>query len=82
MSDIKKFERPDGIILYTDQDDKYRMTAVIPDGMTAVRPFAFKGNDKLIKVYIPNSVTSIGEQAFLGCKSLESISIPKNIAVH
>lgn len=51
----------------------------IPDTITAIGNYAFKGCDSLTSADIPDSVTSIGECAFLGCHSLSRISIPDSV---
>jgi hypothetical protein len=43
---------------------------VIPDGVTRIDGWAFKGCDSLTSVNIPNSVTQIESDAFLNCESL------------
>lgn len=48
-------------------------TWVIPDGTTAIKPGACKGNSLLRSVTIPGSVTEIGEGAFEDCTSLAEI---------
>ncbi len=40
---------------------------VIPDGVTSIGSYAFRGCDSLTSVTIGNGVTSIGEYAFAGC---------------
>ena len=46
---------------------------VIPDGVTAIAPYAFEDCDDLISVVIGASVTSIGECAFDYCDGLIEI---------
>lgn len=57
--------------------------SVVYDGIvydvTGIDDAAFKGCNKLDRVYIPNSVLCIGASAFYDCKSLESISFPENL---
>lgn len=52
---------------------------VIPDGVTAIKDFAFRDWSALTSVTIPNSVTSIGGCAFMGCTNLHSINIPNSV---
>jgi len=54
-------------------------TLSIPDGVTAIKDYAFCGFRGLTSVTLPNSVTSIGQQAFNGCYRLNSINIPNSI---
>ena len=51
----------------------------IPDSVTKIGDFAFKGCRNLESVTIPNSVTKIGDGAFEDCSSLESITIPDSV---
>ena len=52
---------------------------VIPDGVTSIKHFAFRGCSSLTSITIPNSVTSIGRSAFSSCSSLNSITIPNSV---
>ena len=51
----------------------------IPDSVTSICTFAFKGCESLTSVTIPNSVTNIGDYAFFICKSLTTITIPNSV---
>ena len=46
------------------------MDSVIPDCVTSIGEWAFRGCSSLKSITIPKSVTSIGEWAFRGCSSL------------
>ena len=52
---------------------------VIPDGITAIRDYAFFANNNIVSVTIPNSVTYIGNYAFAYCTYLASINIPNGV---
>jgi len=52
---------------------------VIPDGVTSIGGYAFRGCTGLTSIEIPNSVTSIGSQAFDGCTGLTSVSIGNGV---
>ncbi len=52
---------------------------IIPNSVTSIGEFAFRGCTGLTSVTIPNSVTSIGDWAFNGCSSLTSITIPNSV---
>ena len=51
----------------------------IPDSVTSIGDYAFRGCNNLISVTIPDSVTSIGNAAFAFCKNLASITIPDGV---
>ena len=52
---------------------------VIPDGVTSIGDYAFRGCSGLTSVTIPDSVTSIGDYAFSGCSGLTSVTIPDSV---
>ena len=52
---------------------------VVPQGVTAIKPFAFYECSRLTSVTIPDSVTSIGNYAFYWCSSLTGITIPDSV---
>lgn len=54
---------------------------IIPDGITAIAPLAFKNCAQLESIIIPNSVTYIGHHAFEGCVSIEEVRFPMGIEV-
>ena len=52
---------------------------VIPNGITGIFTYAFRGCIGLTSMTIPNSVMSIGEQAFCNCQGLTSVTIPNSV---
>jgi hypothetical protein len=52
---------------------------IIPDFVTSLGAYAFKGCTRLSSVTIGNSVASIGKKAFAGCSSLSSVTIPDSV---
>ena len=52
---------------------------VIPQGVTSIGDYAFRGCSGLTSITIPNSVTSIGEEAFSYCSRLTSVTIPNSV---
>lgn len=59
--------------LYINNEPATSIT--IPDGVTAISSYAFRGCSGLTSITIPNSVTSIGNYAFYGCSGLTSVTI-------
>ena len=51
----------------------------IPDGVTSIAWYAFRGCSSLTEIVIPDSVTSIGGSAFSNCNSLTEIVIPNSV---
>ena len=49
---------------------------VIPDSVTSIGTYAFRGCTSLTSVAIPDSVTSIGSSAFSGCTNIASAAMP------
>ena len=54
-------------------------SVTIPNTVTIIDIYAFRGCSGLTSITIPNSVTSIGEQAFYNCSALSSITIPNSV---
>ena len=52
----------------------------IPDSVTSICTFAFKGCESLTSVTIPSSVTNLGDNVFEHCINLSSIIIPDGLA--
>lgn len=52
---------------------------IIPDGVTSIDDYAFRGCSGLTSVTIPDSVTSIGDNAFYNCSDMTSVTIPKSV---
>ena len=59
--------------------ENYEGEYIIPDGVTAIAPLAFKNCSQLESIVIPNSVRHIGHHAFEGCTAIEEIKIPIGI---
>lgn len=51
----------------------------IPEGTTAVGPWAFFGNSYLRKIYFPESLEKIKEAAFEDCSTLEEVDFSKDM---
>ncbi|MBO5801888.1 MAG: leucine-rich repeat protein [Alistipes sp.] len=52
---------------------------IIPDSVTSIGYYAFKGFTSLTSITIPDSVTSIGDYAFYFCSSLTSVTIGNGV---
>lgn len=52
---------------------------VIPDSVTIIGDYAFRGCFEVKSVTIPESVRSIGDYAFSACSRLESVTIPDSV---
>ncbi len=63
--------------LYVDNVELKILT--IPNEITEIKPYVFRGCSGLTSITIPNGVTSIGQSAFSGCSLLESITIPDSV---
>lgn len=61
--------------------DNVMSNIIIPDSVTNIGEYAFKGCYNLTNIIIPNSVTEIGEFSFSNCYKLENISLPNNLKV-
>ena len=61
--------------------DKNITEFTIPDGVTEIENWAFRGCSSLKSITIPDSVTKIWIGAFRGCKSLKSVTIPDSVTV-
>ena len=53
--------------------------SMIPNSVTSIGSYAFRGCSGLTSLAIPNSVTSIGSVAFYKCSGLTSITIPNSV---
>ena len=51
----------------------------IPDSVTSIGDYAFKGCTSLTSATIPDSVASIGDSAFYSCTSLTNVTIPNSV---
>ena len=51
----------------------------IPNSITSIESYKFRGCGSLTTIEIPDSVTSIGSSAFSGCISLTNIEIPNSV---
>ncbi len=54
---------------------------IIPEGVTAIGPDAFRGCTDLVFVMIPDSVTSIGDESFANCPKLTSVTVSPDCSI-
>ncbi len=59
--------------------NRYIVSAVIPDGVTDIGKYSFKGCVGLSSVKFPDTLKSIREGAFYGCKSLKNVDLPDSV---
>ncbi len=52
----------------------------IPEGVTAIKQYAFYDAESITSISIPNSVLSIGNQSFRQCSNLTSITIGNSVS--
>lgn len=64
---------------YHETDAKKIQSITIPNSVTEIGEYAFRGCTSLKSLTLPNGVTKIGEAAFLDCSSLTSITLPQNV---
>ena len=64
--------------LYSDENTEIT-NLIIPNSVTSIGSYAFRGCSGLTSVTIGNSVTSIGYSAFSGCSGLTSVTIPNSV---
>lgn len=53
----------------------------VPEGITAIAPFAFSENRQITEVVLPETLCHIGEGAFFGCSGLRDIRFPSALCV-
>ena len=63
-------EVEDGVLLYYDGS---RRTVVVPEGVTAIGDYAFRGRRNVESVLLPHTLRRIGMEAFAGCTALRNV---------
>ena len=51
----------------------------IPEGITEIGKYAFRGCSKLERIRLPDSLERIGNNAFENCTSLRTVHLPENV---
>lgn len=59
--------------------NRYIVSVVIPDGVTDIGKYSFKGCIGLSSVKFPDTLKSVREGAFYGCKSLKNVKLPDSV---
>ena len=84
--DNKNYSSEDGVLFDKEKTMLIKYPAgkvateyTIPEGVTSIGEWTFRGCTSLSSITIPDSVTSIGMNAFSGCTSLSSITIPESV---
>ncbi|MBR0273974.1 MAG: leucine-rich repeat protein [Bacteroidaceae bacterium] len=54
-------------------------STIIPESVTKIGDYAFRGCSGLTSIVLPEGVTTIGNFAFYDCGNLESIAIPNSV---
>ena len=80
-SDIQSIVLPDSITVLDAAFPFCDMLAeiVIPEGVTEITSYTFRGCTSLERVVLPESLTAIHGNAFFDCTSLSEITIPKQV---
>lgn len=60
-------------------DCKTLTSVTLPNSVTNIKDYAFKGCEFLETVVLPDSITGIYGEAFSGCSALNSINIPESV---
>ena len=79
--DVETYEIPWGIkkIGVGAFEGSALTSVIIPDSVTSIGLYAFRGMDYLTELTIPEGVTSIGGQNFYGNSSMTTIRIPASL---
>jgi hypothetical protein len=56
--------------------NKHLLNIILPDALTTIGNYAFKGCIGLTSIVFPSSLSTIGEESFSNCTSLTSITFP------
>lgn len=68
-------KRTQRLIHYFGQDENYH----VPEGVTVIGDWAFRGSEELSSITLPAGVTTIGDSAFSDCKNLSRITLPDGV---
>lgn len=75
---MEEFEIKDGVLIkYHEIEGK--TSVVVPNSVTKIGEFAFKGCSNLIDIILPEGVTEIGFCSFMECINLKNITFPKSL---
>lgn len=59
--------------------DRHLSSIAIPEGLTAIRDYAFYNCYQLKSIKLPDSLTTLGASAFAGCSQLRKVTIPEGV---
>lgn len=80
--EVTKYASMRGLVIEDNEILSYTGNAAIieiPDGVIAIAPYAFYGNENITEVQMPDSITSVGYHAFDGCKNLTTVSFSNSL---
>ena len=74
----------DGIVYTTDGKIVFCLSGIsgeitVPEGVTELSDYAFRGCKDITKVKLPSTLTVVGAGVFSGCSSLETVVIPESV---
>jgi hypothetical protein len=55
------------------------ISLTLPDGLTTIGSYAFRGCSSLASLTLPDGLTAIGDNAFSDCSSLASLTLPDGL---
>jgi hypothetical protein len=58
---------------------KNLQNVIIPEGVTEIGDYVFRGCSALTSITLPSTIEKIGESAFSGCSALTTIVIPESV---
>ena len=67
--------------LLVTEASKETETVDIPNGVTGIEEYAFRGCSNLIAVTMPKGLTVIGQYAFSGCSSLTAVALSEDLTI-
>lgn len=75
----EKYVIPDGVTEIDGFGGSVLKDVIIPESVTTIKSYAFRGCSSLEKIELPASITKIESGAFSGCSALKKINIPEGV---